>query len=552
MTDKHFFFCATIGIFLSLVTIKILYFDVKSQNKLTQKYSSVWCFGNNASERQCRFKNLCYSKETDNFIFIYHENDSWEAGIPVDRFSPALVDLSSVSNHNKFYFNYVELPHTSLGNFLENKTLTVIKGRTLIFGRFKPDNIMHLIHDDILPAYFTNGELNALNSFFFYDQWPSNSHPDFSYSHVLYRLLFENISIFVKSDFLENGLICFEEAFVGISKKTTWYQYGFRKPQSPIKRSTAQSFLISQTIKKIKAKLLKNFKCKHFHVVLLSRKKTRLILNEEILIQQLTQLTNMSVVKIRIEELTNFEDVVRTISCARVLIGIHGSGLVLTMFLPPNAALIELFPFAINPTHFSPYKTLANLKGLHLVYNHWRNVLPNNTITHEDFPLALGGLSHLSAEERQAIVSNYDDIPPHLCCSDPRWLFRIYQDTYVDPVSFEKTIRQTLNDISKMQSQERMFGRLIAPGPVINLKCSSTNTQVTISWDYPWNCKYAEKRGEIFFTVLIREKGTDSALSFKRWETIFNFTNAKARLDVWVSCTMAEVRGPFNNEALNC
>ena len=68
----------------------------------------------------------------------------------------AFADMSGgVEGHGNhgFYFNFVDLPTEAVGKL--NLTSTILPDRLIIFKRFKPDNLMHVLHDDVLPLYFT-------------------------------------------------------------------------------------------------------------------------------------------------------------------------------------------------------------------------------------------------------------------------------------------------------------------------------------------------------------------------------------------------------------
>ena len=107
----------------------------------------------------------------------------------------------------------------------------------------------------------------------------------------------------------------------------------------------------------------------------------------------------------------------------------HGSALALAMFLPPGAGLLELFPYAVDSKLFSPYQTMASLPGSQLAYAAWENNDIERTRTYPDRSPDLGGLAHLDGEERRRIELS-DHVEPRPCCSDPEWLYRIYQVQY--------------------------------------------------------------------------------------------------------------------------
>jgi len=71
-----------------------------------------------------------------------------------DRFDPALLDMSTVANHSGQYFNYADVLAMTAEQLLGAST-RLVGGTSLIFRRFHPDNLMHVLHDDLLPLYDT-------------------------------------------------------------------------------------------------------------------------------------------------------------------------------------------------------------------------------------------------------------------------------------------------------------------------------------------------------------------------------------------------------------
>lgn len=134
-------------------------------------------------------------------------------------------------------------------------------------------------------------------------------------------------------------------------------------------------------------------------------------------------------------ESMTFREQIATLSTCRVAVGMHGSILIMALFLPPGAILVEIFPYGIPAENYTPYRELAKITELHLQYLPWETRDPQQSVGYPDRPPSQGGLAHLKSEERQAVLDN-ERVAPHLCCSDPDWLYRIYQDTEIDvPVS---------------------------------------------------------------------------------------------------------------------
>ncbi|XP_045114858.1 uncharacterized protein LOC123506638 [Portunus trituberculatus] len=171
--------------------------------------------------------------------------------------------------------------------------------------------------------------------------------------------------------------------------------------------------------------------------VLLTRQLTRKILNEKELAEtirsEILDKYGEGEVKMMSLEEHGLNEVVRVISQARVLVGMHGAGLGLGIFLPQNSLLVELWPFAVNPVSARVYRVMCELESFGVVYRAWVNQDATHTRTHPHYPPHLGGVDHLPPEERREVVSLLytNELTSVVCCMDVNWLFRIYQDTTV-------------------------------------------------------------------------------------------------------------------------
>lgn len=237
---------------------------------------------------------------------------------------------------------------------------------------------------------------------------------------------------------------CFRSAIVGLPKETTWYQYGFLTMQGPLKSTQANGKLIRQFTSWIKRSLeingtLNSNSAKN--IALLSRSVNRRILNEKQLINSLQQTFNAKVHLLPVET-TSVSNLIEHVSQADILIGMHGGSMALSAFLLPNSAIVELFPYAVPSDAYTPYKTLAGLPGMNISYAAWENKWIENTVTHPENPANLGGISHLTVSEQDRIMKSHR-VGEHVCCHNPEWLFRIYQDTYVDIPSALDVVQKT-------------------------------------------------------------------------------------------------------------
>ena len=530
----------------------------RAQKKLnaldfSREGSSIWCTGHSKSTRICKFRYLCYHPVQDEYLF-FHGPETVLDCVPNDRFDPALLDMSSVEDHNTQYFNYIDYPVEALESF---SNITMFNDFSFIFHRFNTENIMHVFHDDLLPLYHTIRQFSQSNSpvdlryrIVMMEGWNEGAYFD------LYKL-FTNKSLLLKKNLKKaNHLMCFQHGVVGISKYTTWYQYGFKEPQGPLPRVSLTGGYVQHFTTFVKTRLGLENKLSHTsdssYIVLCSREHNRLIINELDLSMAIARQLNKQVIRVSMAT-HSFKEQVKLISKASALIGMHGSMLILAMFLPPGAKLIELFPFGINPDNYTPYRTLVELPGMNIVYASWRNEIEENTVTYPDEPPEAGGIYHLSEEEQEEIV-NTKEVPSHLCCSSPHWLYRIYQDTIVDIQSLLSVIESTENKEKVLSTRpEPAHDRKLYPSKVINVTCElplkEEQPNLWLSWKPPINLPFF-KSEDIKYEVWIQQVGKDDYVAYILDITEYLFKENLARnthYNVWVRCIVNEVTGPFGN-----
>ncbi|KAJ7385040.1 Protein O-linked-mannose beta-1,4-N-acetylglucosaminyltransferase 2 [Desmophyllum pertusum] len=429
--------------------------------------SSFWCTGDSKSTRLCKFRYLCYHPVQDEYLF-FHGPETVIDGVPDKRFDPALLDMSSVEDHNTQYFNYVDYPVHALESF---SNITMFDDFSLIFHRFNPENIMHVVHDDLLPLYhtmrqFSQSKLSVDQEYIIVmmEGWNEGSYFD------LYKL-FTNRSLLLKTDLQKaNHLMCFQHGIIGISKYTTWYQYGFNEPQGALPHVSLTGGYVRHFTKFIQRRFGLDDSSFHAsessYIVLCSREQNRLIINELDLSMAIARQLNKRVIRVSMAT-HSFKEQVELVSKASALIGMHGSILIMAMFLPPGAKLIELFPFGISPDNYTPYRTMVELPGMNILYASWRNEIEENTVTYPHEVPEDGGIDHLSEKEQEEII-NTKEVPSHLCCTNPYWLYRIYQDTIVDIQSLLLVIESTENkqNILSARQEHKLY-----PSKVINVTC---------------------------------------------------------------------------------
>ena len=215
--------------------------------------------------------------------------------------------------------------------------------------------------------------------------------------------MFTNNILYKKSYLEEDKTLikCFAEVVVGSSKLTTWYQYGFYSPQGPIENKRVNGHYIREFSEWMHRQAHRNRHRNMYHmmhskpvnvsvhlllklanddttheyaskepIVVLSRLNSRLIINEEELRSTLEAKFRLRVLFLRVES-HPLEEQLDVLRHARVVMGMHGSMMALTMFCNPGTIVIELFPFAIPAENYTPYKTLAGMDGVDMVYRAW-------------------------------------------------------------------------------------------------------------------------------------------------------------------------------------
>ncbi|KFQ46779.1 Protein O-linked-mannose beta-1,4-N-acetylglucosaminyltransferase 2 [Nestor notabilis] len=513
---------------------------------LVEDGTRMVCTGRMHTDRICRFESLCYSTEAEEFIYFHSNSSVMLPNLGSRRFQPALLDLSSVEDHNTQYFNFVELPAAAL-KFMPKPVF--VPDVALIANRFNPDNLMHVFHDDLLPIYYTMQQFSDLGleaRLFFMEGWSEGVHFD------LYKLLSNKQPLLREQLKTLGRLLCFTKSYVGLSKITTWYQYGFVQPQGPKANILVSGNEVRQFTKFMMQKLNVTMEesSSEEYIVVFSRTINRLILNEAELILALAQEFQMKTITVSLEE-HSFSDIVRLISNASMLVSMHGAQLVMSLFLPRGATVVELFPYAINPEHYTPYKTLATLPGMDLQYIAWQNTDREDTVTYPDRPWDQGGIAHLDEAEQERIIKN-TEVPRHLCsCRNPEWLFRAYQDTKVNIPSLIQVIRQTVK--SKPGPKKQKWSGSLYPGKVRDAKCQASvqgtsEAKLAVSWQIPWNLKYLKVR-EVKYEVWIQEQGENTYMPYILSHQNHTFSeNIKPFTIylVWIRCIFNKnLLGPF-------
>ncbi|XP_071547650.1 protein O-linked-mannose beta-1,4-N-acetylglucosaminyltransferase 2-like isoform X1 [Panulirus ornatus] len=530
-------------------------------------YSSVWCYSSPESGLRCHFQNLHYNLLLKEYAFVYSP-DSIVYGIKNIRDLQEQLYLSSVKGHNAFQMRIAVVPYTSFVTKYKSK---IIHGKSLLMARFKPDNLMHVFHDDLLPIYFTIQELcTNIRSCIEDLKLIITDENERGMYWDLFQLLSKKIMLISEHVSNSHTWCCFESAFIGLNMISVWYQYGFGKPQGPEMKSTISGYLLRQFTgfvkKELKVPQLPN---DALVGVLISRKFIRKILNENevaaVIQDHLAVVSGQenSDVKILSLEENGLHVVIGELSRARVAVGMHGAALILGMFLPPGSLLIEIWPFGIDPSAATVYKTMCELEGFGVTYVPWVNKDSENTVFHPEYPTFYGGLSHLSySEQEDTIRSLYENLIQDLeCCDNSNWLFRVYQDTKVHisesgsnykSVSFSSVLKEGLrmseeyvisDEIARNRMQFQMY-----PSVVQEAKCylirNSYHTKMFLEWKDPWNTEDINCQ-DIFFEVVVQAHGDSkvirNVLHDRRFLKKFNLEVEST--DTWITCFCDDIEG---------
>lgn len=514
--------------------------------------SSVWCLERQDSSKLCQFKNLYFFPQyKDCLIFLLNEH-SILSGIKLAE-SLKQISLSSVKNHTGLDLNLVII--TSKDKLLDKK-IKLFKNHSVLMKRFKPDNIMHVIHDDLLPLFTTYQELcvgdvqDCLSKYHVIFLDNNNEGPFYEwYTYFSYH----------KLTFLtrEKSAVCFRHSVIGLSHESIWYQYGFKSTHGRFWDSRFDGSMLTRFTKFVK-KAMKTENDEGFTkpwknsadstvLVFLSRKINRKILYERTVENKIKavyeKLYNKPLQILNLDLSSNSSvELISAITKTRILIGMHGSAMIHAMFLPPGSTVVELFPFGIQPFFVSPLKALCSRPNVFYKYLAWVNKNESNTRTHPEYPPLHGGISHLPLSEQRKII-NVKTVPPVSCCHQPTYLFRMFQDTIVDD-SFYRLVsdvfshqklddRPTVNhEAYETKLRDTLVQSWYFPPPVFNISCECVKNKLKMMWNFPFTISV-----NVTFSLV-----TDSGISMVTNQTsvtlevenCYKTSSTSSTLSVWI------------------
>jgi protein O-mannose beta-1,4-N-acetylglucosaminyltransferase len=465
--------------------------------------------------------------ERDQF-FIAKTSRSIIENVPFNNSEMALLELSTVENHTVFYWHYEEInPYDSK---FQNIVMRYEEMPHFLFSRLHPRNVMHNIHDDVLGMFFLLREIMGGGDERHKMHFSLDSHrvllldPYGKTDSTRPLQYLSKYPVRFKNSYLakdKNVITCFRDATVGNTKVATFYQYGFSSPQSKIPHKELNGMFIREVaewyVRRIGLQMGFDEDMTSFPsvsskksvfgnrvssvdlresdiIVILSRKGNRLILNEDELAKYLTDRFKLETIFVRNEDHT-FEEQVGYLRRARIVLGMHGSILMMIMFCRRGTVIVEMFPFGVPSAHYTPYKTLSELTGMNLVYRAWENKQEENSVGHPEYHELLGGFGQLSEAKKKEVLET-KTVPEHICCSSPFWLYRIYQDTQVNLQEVGNTIEEAVTFsrreiLSSLYETNYDAPNFIKPSTVMNASCIDGSKrqpgEIWARWDSPWN-----------------------------------------------------------------
>lgn len=328
------------------------------------------------------------------------------------------VELGGVPGHSALNHAVLPLRLTS-ANYWRLAPVPCLRRSALLLARFLPSNLLHALHDDALPLL---GSLEAFGS----SPAPLVLLLDDFELGTPYIELLSSVADLVHTSELPS-IACFERAYAGLDTRTTWYDYGFTGHQAP--KLNTHTPLLHRALNRLRVAVAGDHGPREDDQgLLLVREQNRLVLNEPELLSALRNCTGLQFRRLSLES-GNLNQSITAASQASALVGMHGSILALSAFAMPGTRVLELFPYAVPATNYQPYRRLSQLLGLS--YRSWEAKEAWRGKGHPERPPSLGGIAHLGPR-RAAAIAAADVVPPHACCSDPNFLYHIYQDTLVD------------------------------------------------------------------------------------------------------------------------
>lgn len=505
--------------------------------------SSVSCIhkGSNTSDgityyQHCIFRNVCWHNE--GLLFKLTDLNELQMSSFYGRWPIRNLSASS-AEHNGLPVYVIPLNANNFDHIIDSALKVVHLKEAILLHRYVPSNLMHVLHDDVLPTFALRQQLIRMSSFLKEETRSNEDIPTVLFTDNVHHR-FDELYNLTGMNFLysEIGQIsCVDTLYIGLPRNSQWYHYGFKTPQGPLNgtdvsvliqfRQTIGVHSISEVpldrdnhkipseanISKLRSENVQQRRPQQ--CVLIIRKSNRRILNVDI-VERILQSEYDCNVKVASFDEMSLRELRQLIASTDLLIAMHGAELALSIFLPQNASLLELFPYAIPPDNYAPYKTLCKLLNIH--YGVWKNEVAENSIG--DMKL----LTALPQKEKSRIL-NEQLIKPHLCCDDPAWLYRIYQDTRIEPESFRNALKSLeIFKHHRIQCNNPMY-------PFIQQQPSIVTEKDDWSLMWQYLLTIPSKNEATFYLSRVRDPfcfrydDNNEQIIIARWKVPFNYFN---------------------------
>ena len=123
----------------------------QERQRLADQGTSLFCQGSSHDDRHCTARNLCFETARREFVAL-HSGLSVFDGVPARPFSLPFVDMTAIFDHNTQHMSFTDVAAASI---TKRPDVYLVPGTSLLFRRFNPSNIMHVLHDDMIPLFVT-------------------------------------------------------------------------------------------------------------------------------------------------------------------------------------------------------------------------------------------------------------------------------------------------------------------------------------------------------------------------------------------------------------
>ncbi|CAG0923889.1 unnamed protein product [Notodromas monacha] len=471
----------------------------------------VYCRGDSFVTRRCTIFNLCVSPQRDTFIFLTSPQ-SQIVGVPREEVarSDRLLDASSIADHNMMHLVYTTLP-LEMASQLK---MRFINESVFIMNPFLPSNMAHTLLDDLIPLFFTYDELCFGDIYACIEKYRLvllRAHANYAqHPHSPLYAAFSRRSIWnlAHDEFDDGDYVCFSRAEVGLRKDVKYYDFAsaaaeYEQPMdSSLEPEDTERFV--KFIEKRLCELAPGSEvCTQAtcavdpnaaKVLVLNRQKTRRILNLDELVNLLEDMyaddgnAGRKTVELVSLETHSLIDLICKTKTAKMIIGVHGALMKLAFFLKPGTAVVELFPYALNPDNYQIFRTICEKLKVRVRYWSWANTNRNHTIYNADFPHP-GVITHLSHQD-QLHIQEMTQVPRLDCCNDKRFHYWLHRDSIVDTETLAPILISALDWTrdNEEQQQRAPQSTVVVPAPEqLRIDFDGSSERIIVTWKPPQN-----------------------------------------------------------------